>query len=423
MTKTRLRRFISPNSFTHTDFRRVKCYVIYLPNFPSTLVKGKKYAQIFASLSWRSRSFYDVQEDEDHAIARSAFGNGYMVFSPRISKAALAQLCRRLATQVEAGIEIRTICRREAERANGWSSRRVFGRISRAVNQGESLSDAFESVGDFFPELFRQIVRVGEFSGRLPEAFRLLAQYYEEDLHRRRIFWMLLAWPLFELSLAILVIGFLIWIMGAISDRAGTTIDPLGFGLIGTRGLLIYAIFLGACAAAIVTCVWAIRRGMFWIRPVERFVDALPILGQIRRTLALSRMTWALAIVVRSTLDIRSAVDLALQSANHLIFTSVRPRIWYALQAGNSLYHSFAETGAFPDDWLDALRVGEESGKLDETLDRMSRVYAERAAQAMKMLSVIGAVAVTLLIASVIIFLIFRLALFYIGQIQSALPA
>jgi hypothetical protein len=156
-----------------------------------------------------------------------------MIVSPRISKAALAQLCRRLATQVEAGIEIRTICRREAERVSGWSHHRVFSRISDAVNRGESLSDAFNATGDFFPLLFRQIVRVGEQSGKLPEAFRLLAQYYEEDLHRRRTFWMLLAWPLFELTLAILVIGFLIWIMGAISARAGMTIDPLGFGLIG----------------------------------------------------------------------------------------------------------------------------------------------------------------------------------------------
>ena len=346
-----------------------------------------------------------------------------MIVSPRISKAALAQLCRRLATQVEAGVEIRTICRREAERVSGWSHRQLFSRISDAVNRGESLSDAFDATGDFFPLLFRQIVRVGEQSGKLPEAFRLLAQYYEEDLHRRRTFWMLLAWPLFELTLAILVIGFLIWIMGAISARAGMTIDPLGFGLIGTHGLVIYAAFVAMCIGAILICIWAIRRGMLWTRPVERFVDALPILGPIRRTLALARLTWALSIVMRSTLDIRSGVDLALQSASHLAYTSLRPQIWRSLQAGKSLYRSFAETGQFPDDWLDALRVGEESGKLDETLDRMSRVYADRAAQAMKMLSVVGAVFVTLLIAGVIIFFIFRLALFYIGQIQSALPA
>jgi len=344
------------------------------------------------------------------------------MFTPRISKATLAQLCRRLATQVEAGIEIRTICRREAERASGWIHRQVFARISEEVNRGESLSDAFETVSSFFPRLFLQILRVGEQSGQLPEAFRLLAQYYEEELRRRRTFWMLLAWPLFELTLAILVIGFLIWIMGSISAKAGMTIDPLGFGLIGTRGLIVYVAFVAACLGLIVFLIWAIRREMLWTRPVERFVDVLPILGEIRRTLALARMTWALSIVMRSSLDVRSAVDLALQTANHLVFTTIRPQVWRSLQAGKSLYRTFLETDVFPPDWLDALRVGEESGKLDETLDRLSHVYADRAAQAMKLLSVVGAVCVTLLIAGVIIFLIFRLALFYIGQIQSAMP-
>ncbi len=346
-----------------------------------------------------------------------------MFISPRISKKALTHLCRRLANQVEAGLEIRTICRREAERATGWMNRRIFSQISQAVNQGHSLSDAFGATGDFFPRLFLEIVRVGEQSGHLPEAFRLLAQYYDEELHRRRTFWMLLAWPLFEFTLAVLVIGFLIWIMGNISARAGMTIDPLGFGLLGNRGLAIYALIVATCIGTVILLIWAVRRGMFWTQPVQYLVDALPVLGEVYRTLALARMAWALSIVMRSSLDVRSAVDLALQAANHVRFMAMRPRVWRSLQAGKSLYRTFAETEVFPQDWLDVLRVGEESGKLDEALDHLSRVYADRAAQAMKLLSVIGAVAVTLLIAGVIIFLIFRLALFYIGQIQSALPA
>lgn len=346
-----------------------------------------------------------------------------MLISPQISKKALAQLCRRLATQTEAGLEIRTICRREAQRATGWINRRVFSQISQAVDHGQSLSDAFDATNDFFPPLFREIVRIGEQSGHLPEAFRLLAQYYEQELHRRRTFWMLLAWPLFELSLAVLVIGFLIWIMGTISTQSGMTIDPLGFGLIGTRGLAIYATFVAACIVTVIFLIWAIRRGMLWTQPVQYLVDMLPVLGEIYRTLALARMAWALSIVVRSSMDVRSAVDLALQAANHLRFTAIRPRVWRSLQAGKSLYLTFAEAEIFPQDWLDVLRVGEESGKLDEALSHLSRVYADRAAQAMKILSVVGAVAVTLLIAGVIIFLIFRLALFYNGQIQSALPA
>ncbi|MBC7353025.1 MAG: type II secretion system F family protein, partial [Thermogutta sp.] len=96
--------------------------------------------------------------------------------------------------------------------------------------------------------------------------------------------------------------------------------------------------------------------------------------------------------------------------------------VWASIQAGHALSRTFENTGLFPVDWLDAFRVGEESGKVDEVLERLSRLCMERASRAMKILSVVGAVMVTLLIAGIMIFMIFRLALFYIGQIYSAIP-
>lgn len=340
----------------------------------------------------------------------------------RIGKRQLVHLCQRLATQIEAGVDIRTVFRREAERARGSSQRRAMRLISEAVNKGHTLTDAIKFTGDYFPRLFIHIVMIGEQSGRLPEAFRLLARYYDEELARRRTFWSLLVWPLFELTFAVVVIGFLIWIMGVIGERGETRFDPLGFGLVGNRGLMIYCLFVGTCVAAIAGVIWASRRGWLHTRPLQMLVDWLPIFGEIARTLALARFTWALSITLRSSMDVRTAVDLALQAAEHPAFGRLRRRVWYAIQAGQSLSSTFAGTGAFPAEWLDAFRVGEESGRLDEVLERLSRTFMERASRAMRVLSLAGAVLVTILIASVIIFLIFRLALFYIGQIYSAIP-
>ncbi|MGB9687809.1 type II secretion system F family protein [Thermogutta sp.] len=345
-----------------------------------------------------------------------------MLLGSRITKRQLVQLCQRMATQIEAGVDLRTICRREAERATGGAYRRAIRVIAEAVNKGYALADALALTEDYFPRLFLQIVRIGEETGKLPEAFRLLGRYYEEEIARRRTFWSLLVWPLFELTFAIIVIGFLIWIMGEIGKRGDVVLDPLGFGLVGERGLLIYLTIVGCCATGIGLLIWASRRGLLWTRPIQMFVDLLPILGDISRTLALARFTWALSITLRSSLDVRVAVDLALQAAEHPAFTALRRPVWASIQAGHSLSRIFEGTGLFPVDWLDAFRVGEESGKLDEVLERLSRLCMERASRAMKVLSVVGAVLVTLLIATLIIFMIFRLAMFYIGQIYSAIP-
>ncbi|WP_347246278.1 type II secretion system F family protein, partial [Thermogutta sp.] len=159
-----------------------------------------------------------------------------MLLGSRITKRQLVQLCQRMATQIEAGVDLRTICRREAERATGGAYRRAIRVVAEAVNKGYALADALALTEDYFPRLFLQIVRIGEETGKLPEAFRLLGRYYEEEIARRRTFWSLLVWPLFELTFAIIVIGFLIWIMGEIGKRGDVVLDPLGFGLVGERG-------------------------------------------------------------------------------------------------------------------------------------------------------------------------------------------
>ena len=74
-----------------------------------------------------------------------------MFFSPRISAKPLAFLCRRLATALTAGIDMRTVWAREAKHAQGRAARRHLAAISRAINAGESLTAALAATDDFFP--------------------------------------------------------------------------------------------------------------------------------------------------------------------------------------------------------------------------------------------------------------------------------
>ncbi len=346
-----------------------------------------------------------------------------MLPESRIRKGELIELCRRLAMQIEAGIDIRTIWKRELERVSSPWGRSVLREISQGINQGQSLSDALSISGNYFPPLFLRMLKVGEATGDLPEALRLLAEYYEEERSRRALFWKLLAWPLTELVLAVGVIGFLIWIMGVISGMAGKTVDPLGFGLVGNTGLAIYVICVAAIVAAVAWTAYGWRQGWLAVRPLQRLILQIPVLGRIVHTLALARMTWAMYTTLRGGMEVLAAVDMALQTADNAAFDELRPRVRQSLQSGHSLHHTFAETRFFPDEWLDALQSGEDSGKLDTALENLSREYTRRAASAMKALSLVGAGLVVALIVGVMVFLIFRLASFYIGQIYENLPA
>ena len=134
-----------------------------------------------------------------------------MLFSPRISLKQLANLCRRLSTSLAAGINARNVWAREAERAQGVAARWRFRAIRDAVNRGSGMREALDETGDYFPTLFREMVHVGEETGKLSEVFRQLTANYEHQLQLRRNFLAAIAWPGMQFAMAVAIFGFLIW--------------------------------------------------------------------------------------------------------------------------------------------------------------------------------------------------------------------
>lgn len=340
-----------------------------------------------------------------------------MLFSPRIKIGPLAALCRRQATALGAGIDVRNAWDREANRASGQAARARITGISEAVARGETLAAALADTGDYFPTLFRELVDVGEQTGHLSEVLARLAENYEDQVKMRRVFLAAIAWPVFQLIAAVLIIGFLIWIMGAIGN--GET-DPLGFGLIGNTGLAIYVTFVGSVAAAIFVLVEAIRRGLVWTRPIQHFVMRLPGIGKPIRTLALARLAWSMHLTMKTGMDVRRALRLSLQSTRNVVYTEQVDPIDAEIVEGNSIYEAFRSTGSFPADFLDTLAVGEQSGRIVESMERLSRQYQDYARTAMTTLNVLAGFAVWGVIAAIIIVMIFRLFGFYIEQINNA---
>ncbi len=106
-------------------------------------------------------------------------------FSSRISSKQLAAFCRRMATSLSAGVDIRRTTVREADMARGPAKHRMET-IRDAVGRGESLASAIDATGEFFPSLFRQLVAVGEQSGHTAEVFKQLADHYEHQVSLRR---------------------------------------------------------------------------------------------------------------------------------------------------------------------------------------------------------------------------------------------
>jgi len=344
-----------------------------------------------------------------------------MLLSPRLSAKTLGELSHRLAVETESGIDVRRTWKREAASAP-VRVRGDFQHVSDAVNRGDSLSDALSGTGELFPPLFREIVDVGEKSGTLGSVFHRLSSHYRRIVQTQRLFLMAIAWPMIQLTMAVFVIGLLIWILGIIAQRNnGQPIDILGLGLIGNHGLVIYVNFIIAVVLCVAGLVVAVRRGVLWTRPLQRAVMWLPGLGDSLKKLALARLTWALHLTMNVAMDLRHVVPLALRATGNDFYIRHTDQAVKIVAAGRPLYKAFAATGAFPADFIEALEVAEESGGVVESMQRLSKRYEEEAEGALRILTTIAGVLVWLLVAAMIILMIFRIAGFYIGTINDAL--
>jgi type IV pilus assembly protein PilC len=343
-------------------------------------------------------------------------------FSPRIGLKPLANLCHRLATSLEAGVDARTVWSRETDRAVG-AMRRNLAMVSQGANRGQSLTESREPTDDYFPAIFREMAAVGEQTGHLDGVFAQLADHYQTQLTMRRMFFGAIAWPMFQLIVALGVVGLAIWVAGMLPKQPnGKPLDLFGFGLVGTAGLRTYLMIVGGIVAAVWLTIRAMQRGLVWTRPIQRFVLSLPGVGRPLQTLALSRLAWSLHLTMNTGMDVRRALKLSLRSTQNARYIDQIPEIDAEIMAGNSIHDAFSHVGGYPVEFLDTLAVGEQTGKTVESMGHLAKQYLEQAKAVMAVLATLAGVGVWLVIAAMLIVLIFRVFFTaYLNPINDAL--
>jgi len=346
-----------------------------------------------------------------------------MLFSPRAKHRDLAPLCRRVAIGLESGIDVRKIFLREAQGRAPFALRRQLEAIQVAVASGRSVADAFDAAGEFFPTLLRELVRVGEQTGHLDDVFLHLAEHYEYQVRVRREFMSSISWPLTQLSMALGLVGLIIWISGLLGgkDLKGREIDLLGFGLRGTSGVVTYFMILGGIGAGFFAVYQLMRRGALWARPIQRGVMRLPVVGAALETLAISRFAWTMHMTGESGMSLKKGLPLCLRATQNDRYISQTEPLLEAVKRGDTLTDAFTATGVFPTRFLDTFDVGERSGRVPETMKLLTAQYQDEARRAIKILIQAASWLVSLLVMGLVCYFIFRLAMMYVGTIQSAI--
>ena len=317
-----------------------------------------------------------VEETLGSGFGLDGFSDGF----GRVKAQDIVMFNFQLANMLGAGLSILMSLKILGQQFEKSKLKKVIGDVSRNVEAGISFSEALAMHPNVFSKLIVQSVRAGEASGHLDTVLQRLATYTEAQEELRQKIQGALFYPtiLFVagISVILLVVSFLIPQFVAIFNEAGVSL-PIQTRILHVVGMGIRDhgyLWLTGVALVVILWRWMIRT-RWGERCYHAFSLKVPVVGSLLRKLCISRFARTLATLTASGVPILTSLDLVGEVVGNRIIAQALHQARQAVESGAKLAQPLKVSGEFPMDTVQMIAVGEETGDLDEMLDKISDYY------------------------------------------------
>ena len=335
---------------------------------------------------------------------------------------ALILWCRALRHGLDIGLSPVRVFKQQAK-SGPAVFRPIAERMAVRLEAGDSLSDALKPEAWRFPLLFVELIAVGEVAGRLPVVFAELERHYEAELDAKRKFMTALIWPGIMYFGAIMVLTLLILVLGSVQGLNDKPLDPLGFGLVGTSGAFWFLSYAVSFTLFVVGTVFIVARTPNARATAEAYALKIPGLAPVARAFALHRFSMAAHMNFEAGLKADRVLKSSLRATANKAYQQEGERAAKMSRKGSEIVETLGKLGThlFPDEFVAAVHVGEESGRLAEVLHKEAEIYREASLRGMKFIVKLITGLVYAIIAILVIVCIFRIIGVYTGQVDQAM--
>ncbi len=309
---------------------------------------------------------------------------------------------RQLAAFTRAGVPLPDAIRVIEEEAPDKTMRRVLGAVRGELRTGESLSTALRPYETLFPLFYVDMIRAAELAGTLDKVLADVAGYIERDIEARQKIKSALTYPIVIFLASIVTVG----ILGVfVLPRFKTFFEEFDAQLpLPTRMLIALTDFVAAWW-------WALAGGALFLflflsllfktrwgrRRRDRALLALPLVGQLIRYAIVERFCRLLAAMMEAGVPLPEAMSVLAEGTTNVVFQAGMEEIREAMLRGEGLARPMAASGLFPGAMVQMVRVGEDTGTLDEQLENASAYYGHELEYKVKKLTTLFEPAVILL--------------------------
>jgi len=304
-------------------------------------------------------------------------------FSKKINKQDITRFSRQIATLLTAGIPLVQALEFLKRSQNKLSMQNLIYSLKTSIEKGSAVAETLRRHPPYFNGLYYHLIAIGERSGTLDRMFDHVAAYKEKADALKRKIQKALFYPAAVILTAILVtVAMLVFVVPQFNNLFA------GFGAelpAPTRFIINLSDFLkrygwftaGFLCVVIGSMRYAIKHSVHLSKNVDYYILKIPIIGRILVKAIIARFTRTLATTFTAGLPLTEALETVAGAAGNQIYTHAILQAREKIITGQSLQQALQRTQLFPLLVIQMIAVGEESGTLDNMLNKLASLFEE----------------------------------------------
>jgi type IV pilus assembly protein PilC len=308
------------------------------------------------------------------------FGSGS---GKRIKARDIATFSRQLATMLTSGIPLVSAFTIISQAAENPRMKKLVEGLRKDVEAGKTLGEALSKHPVYFDELYVSLVEAGESAGVLDQVLDSIASYKERIESIKGKIKKALFYPAAVIAVAIGVTTLLLVVVipqfedmfrGFGADLPAFTrfvVDISHF--VQSQGWLL----LIGLIATIVGLIQLKKRSKPFAHLLDRVSLKLPVIGPVLEKSALARFSSTLATTFAAGVPLVDALKTVAGATGNVVYQEAVLKVREDVATGHQLQLAMQQTGLFPPMLIQMTSIGEESGALDEMLQKVANVYEE----------------------------------------------
>jgi len=298
----------------------------------------------------------------------------------RINAKDLVAFSRQFAVMVSSSVPVVETLKVLSKQALKPKLKKIIAEISDEVDSGGTLSGALANYPKVFSNFYVSVVKSGEQSGKLDDALNYIADEMEKDYDMNSKIKGAMIYPVFVVGMMV-VIGFLMMIfvvpkLTSIIVETGSELPVATRVLITISGFLIsyWWVIVGLLIVFLILFRFYIKtesgRGHF-----DYLILKIPIFGKLLQMIYLVRFTRSMNTLILGGVNISSSLKVAGEVVNNKYYQKIINETIIEVQGGNSICTAFVKTPEIPTMVSQMMLVGEKTGKLDVSLEKVTGFY------------------------------------------------